>query len=87
MRSRALRTPALSASSRLTEIRPVSSSLNSWGATDTVDASHDDPLTAVRELIGGVDHSIDAIGLKSTTEQASAMLGNGGTATVVGMVQ
>jgi S-(hydroxymethyl)glutathione dehydrogenase / alcohol dehydrogenase len=58
-----------------------------FGATDVVDASSDDPVVAVRELTGGgVDHAFEAIGLKVTAEQAFAMLGKGGTATVIGMV-
>jgi S-(hydroxymethyl)glutathione dehydrogenase/alcohol dehydrogenase len=44
-------------------------------------------VAAVQELTGGgVDHAIEAIGLKVTAEQAFAMLGKGGTATVIGMV-
>jgi S-(hydroxymethyl)glutathione dehydrogenase/alcohol dehydrogenase len=58
-----------------------------FGATDVVDASDNDPVVAVRELTaGGVDHAFEAIGLKVTAEQAFAMLGKGGTATVIGMV-
>src|SRR5438067_6177521 len=58
-----------------------------FGATDLVDASATDPVAAVKELSGGgVHYSFEAIGLKATAEQAFAMLGLGGTATVVGMV-
>jgi S-(hydroxymethyl)glutathione dehydrogenase/alcohol dehydrogenase len=58
-----------------------------FGATDVVDASTADPVQAVQELTaGGVDHAFEAIGLKTTAEQAFAMLGKGGTATVIGMV-
>jgi S-(hydroxymethyl)glutathione dehydrogenase / alcohol dehydrogenase len=58
-----------------------------FGATDVVDASAADPVLAVQELTGGgVDHAFEAIGLKATAEQAFAMLGKGGTATVIGMV-
>jgi S-(hydroxymethyl)glutathione dehydrogenase / alcohol dehydrogenase len=58
-----------------------------FGATDVVDASSDDPVLAVQELTGGgVDHAFEAIGLKLTAEQAFAMLGKGGVATVIGMV-
>jgi S-(hydroxymethyl)glutathione dehydrogenase/alcohol dehydrogenase len=57
------------------------------GATDTINAAETDPVAAVRELTrGGVDYSFEAIGLKSTTEQAFKMLGSGGTATVIGMI-
>ena len=58
-----------------------------FGATDLVDASSTDPVGAVMELTGGgVDHAIEAIGLKATAEQAFGMLRNGGTATVIGMI-
>jgi len=59
-----------------------------FGATDIIDASAGDPVAAVFELTGGegVDHAIEAIGLKATAEQAFAMIGRGGTATVIGMV-
>jgi S-(hydroxymethyl)glutathione dehydrogenase / alcohol dehydrogenase len=63
-----------------------------FGATDRIDASLRDPVEAVRELLpgprgaAGVDFSFEAIGLKSTAEQAFAMLKRGGTATVIGMI-
>jgi len=59
-----------------------------FGATDIIDASAGDPVAAVLELTAGegVDHAIEAIGLKATAEQAFAMIGRGGTATVIGMV-
>jgi S-(hydroxymethyl)glutathione dehydrogenase / alcohol dehydrogenase len=58
------------------------------GATDVVNATKvDDVVNAVKELSGGgVDYSFEAIGLKSTSEQAFNMLGVGGVATVIGMV-
>jgi S-(hydroxymethyl)glutathione dehydrogenase / alcohol dehydrogenase len=57
------------------------------GATHVVNARTDDPVAAVKELSdGGVDYSFEAIGLKQTTEQAWAMLGIGGTATIIGML-
>ncbi|MFT7646359.1 MAG: S-(hydroxymethyl)glutathione dehydrogenase/alcohol dehydrogenase [Candidatus Poriferisodalaceae bacterium] len=57
------------------------------GATDTVNASDGDAVEAVKELTGGGVHkSFEAVGLKQTTEQAFAMLRNGGTATVIGMI-
>ena len=41
----------------------------------------------MRDLTGGgVQHSFEAIGLKSTTEQAFAMLSRGGCANVIGMI-
>ena len=57
------------------------------GATDSVDASSHDPVTAIRDMTGGgVDYSFEAVGLKVTAEQAFQCLNNGGTATVIGMV-
>lgn len=56
------------------------------GATDAIDASQTDPVSALRELISdGVDYAFDAIGKIETTEQAIAMLGLGGAAVVVGL--
>jgi len=58
-----------------------------FGATHTVDASAGDAVAQVQELTGGgVHYSFEAIGLKQTAEQAFAMLRNGGTATVIGMI-
>ena len=58
-----------------------------FGATDVVDATTGDPIELVRELTdGGVEHAFEAIGLKSTAEQAFAMLRKGGTATIIGMI-
>lgn len=59
-----------------------------FGATDVVDASAlDDPAKAVLELTGGgVHHALEAIGLKTTLEQAWRMLRRGGTVTSIGMI-
>jgi S-(hydroxymethyl)glutathione dehydrogenase/alcohol dehydrogenase len=58
-----------------------------FGATDVVDATTGDPVARVRELTqGGVEYAFEAIGLKTTAEQAFAMLRKGGTATVIGMI-
>ena len=58
----------------------------SFGATDTIDASGGGVVAQVLELTRGrgVDHAIEAIGLKPTIEDAFGMLCKGGTATVVG---
>jgi len=57
------------------------------GATDIVDASKGDPVMQVKEMsLGGVDHAIEAIGLRVTAEQAFQMLRPGGTATIIGMI-
>jgi S-(hydroxymethyl)glutathione dehydrogenase/alcohol dehydrogenase len=63
-----------------------------FGATDLINASEANPVEAVRDLLSGprgaagVDYAFEAIGLKSTAEQAFAMLKKGGTATVIGMI-
>ena len=58
-----------------------------FGATDTVDASEVDAVATILEMTGGgVDHAIEAVGLKQTAEQCFSMLGVGGTATVIGMI-
>jgi S-(hydroxymethyl)glutathione dehydrogenase / alcohol dehydrogenase len=58
-----------------------------FGATDVVDSGQVDAVEAVRDLSdGGVDYSFEAIGLAATVEQAFAMLGPAGTATVLGLV-
>ena len=59
-----------------------------FGATDVVDASQDDPVEVVRSLTnGGVDHALEIVGLGRTIEQAFAMTGVRGTATVVGVAR
>jgi S-(hydroxymethyl)glutathione dehydrogenase/alcohol dehydrogenase len=56
------------------------------GATHLVDATEEDPVAAVRRLTdGGADFAFEAIGLKQTFEQATEMLGSGGTAVIVGI--
>ena len=58
-----------------------------FGATDAVNAAAEDPVQAVRELTGGgVHYAFEAIGIKTTTEQAFKMVRAGGTATVIGMI-
>ena len=56
------------------------------GATDTINASSQDPVAAVIELTkGGVPYAFEALGIPKTAEQAFAMLKPGGVATVLGM--
>ncbi|MEZ5279590.1 MAG: Zn-dependent alcohol dehydrogenase [Acidimicrobiales bacterium] len=59
-----------------------------FGATDTVNPSDGDPVEAVMALTGGsgVEHAFEAIGLKTTAEQALAMAGIGGSAYIIGLV-
>jgi len=86
----AIQAARLVGASRIIAVDRLASKLEmarAFGATDVVDASVDDAVAAVIELTGGgVDHAIEAIGLKVTAEQAFAMLGKDGTATVIGMV-
>jgi S-(hydroxymethyl)glutathione dehydrogenase/alcohol dehydrogenase len=57
------------------------------GATDVVDAATTDPVAAVLDLTGGVDHALEMVGLPATIAQAFAMLRTRGTATVVGLAR
>jgi S-(hydroxymethyl)glutathione dehydrogenase/alcohol dehydrogenase len=87
----AIQGAAIAGASRVIAVDRLASKLElarTFGATDVVDASSvDDTVAAVQELTGGgVDHAIEAIGLKVTAEQAFAMVGKGGTATLIGMV-
>lgn len=57
-----------------------------FGATDVIDSSGTDPVSAVRELTGGgVDHAFEVVGGAATIEAAFEMLRPRGTATVVGV--
>ncbi len=86
----AIQAAALAGAGRVIAIDRVASKrelATSFGATDVVDASTDDPVGAVLELTGGgVDHAFEAIGLTATAQQAFNMLAKGGTATVIGMI-
>jgi len=58
-----------------------------FGATHTVDASREDAVTAVRAITGdGVDFAFEAVGVKSTAEQAWRVLRCGGSAVIVGLL-
>jgi S-(hydroxymethyl)glutathione dehydrogenase/alcohol dehydrogenase len=68
------------------DVNPAKLSLATrLGATDVVDAAAVDPVAAVQELTGGVDHVFEVIGRRGTAEQALAMLGVGGTAWMIGI--
>jgi Zn-dependent alcohol dehydrogenase len=57
-----------------------------FGATDIIDASHDDPVKAIKDLTGGgADHTFECIGNTATIRQALDALGPGGTLTIVGV--
>ena len=81
---------ALAGAERIIAIDTVASKLElarELGATDTLNASNADPVKAVREMTGGgVHYSFEALGTKTTAEQAFRMLRPGGTATIIGMV-
>jgi len=56
------------------------------GATDTIDASREDPLQRIRSIApGGVDHALEAVGHPKTIRLAWDVLRPGGTAVVVGI--
>ena len=58
-----------------------------FGATATINATNTDTVEAVLDLTtDGVHCSFEAIGLKTTTEQAWQMLRPGGCATVIGLI-
>ena len=81
---------AIAGAARVIAVDMVASKLElarKFGATDVVDASDGEAVQKVIEMTGGgVHYSFEAIGLKSTAEQAFQMLRSGGTATVIGMI-
>ena len=81
---------AIAGAGRIIAIDTVGSKLNlakAFGATDVLDASDGDVPKRIKELTdGGVHYSFEAIGTKTTAEQAFKMLRPGGTATVIGMI-
>jgi Zn-dependent alcohol dehydrogenase len=57
-----------------------------FGATDVVDASAGNVVSRVRELAGeGVDFAYDAVGASASLQQVVDVLGDGGTATLIGI--
>jgi S-(hydroxymethyl)glutathione dehydrogenase / alcohol dehydrogenase len=57
-----------------------------FGATDFIDAKVGDSVAAVQTLLdGGADYVFEAIGLKSTSEQAIKMTRLGGTVFMIGV--
>jgi S-(hydroxymethyl)glutathione dehydrogenase/alcohol dehydrogenase len=81
---------AIAGAGRIIAVDMVPSKLElarKFGATDVVNAKEKDAVGEVTEMTGGgVHYAFEAIGLKSTTEQAFKMLRRGGTATVIGMI-
>jgi Zn-dependent alcohol dehydrogenase len=59
------------------------------GATHLVNAAHDDPVAAIKELTGGrgVEYAFEAIGLPKTIEQAYAATRKMGTCVVIGVTR
>ena len=58
-----------------------------FGATHTVDASREDAVAAVKAITGdGVDFAFEAVGAKTTAEQAWQVLRRGGSAVIVGLL-
>jgi Zn-dependent alcohol dehydrogenase len=56
------------------------------GATHVLDASHDDPVAAIRDLTGGgADYTFEAVGNLAVIRQALEALGPGGALTIVGV--
>ena len=58
-----------------------------FGATDVVDARQSDPVQAIRDLVGGVDHAFEALGREETIRQAWRSLDVGGEVIVVGLMR
>jgi Zn-dependent alcohol dehydrogenase len=57
-----------------------------FGATDVVDASAGNVVSRVRELAGeGVDFAYDAVGASASVQQVVDVLGDEGTATLIGI--
>jgi S-(hydroxymethyl)glutathione dehydrogenase / alcohol dehydrogenase len=81
---------ALAGAERIIAIDTVPAKLDlarTLGATDTLNVSNADPVKAIRDMTGGgVHYSFEALGTKTTAEQAFQMLRGGGTATIIGMV-
>jgi Zn-dependent alcohol dehydrogenase len=59
-----------------------------FGATQTIDASKDDPVQAIRDLTaGGADYTFECVGNVKVIQQALDALGAGGALTIVGVPQ
>ena len=57
------------------------------GATHTVNASKEDPVTKIKEICGGADYVFDASGRESTISQAWLSTGVQGQLTLVGLLK
>jgi S-(hydroxymethyl)mycothiol dehydrogenase len=84
----ALQGARIAGASRLVAVDLVAAKFDAaraLGATDTVDASAEDPVDAVRALTGGVDVALEATGNAAVVGQAVAMTAHGGTAVAIGV--
>lgn len=81
----------LAAASRIIAIDVADDKLElakSFGATDTINSTTQDPVEAVRELTGGgVDISYEVVGLEPTLRQAFQMTRRGGMTYAVGVAK
>jgi Zn-dependent alcohol dehydrogenase len=57
------------------------------GATNLVHAAEQDPVAAIRDLVGGVDYAFEALGSEQTIRQAWDSLDVRGEAVVVGLMR
>lgn len=55
------------------------------GATHVVNAAETDPVTAVRDMVGGVQVAFEALGRPATFRQAVGMLDDGGRMVAIGI--
>jgi S-(hydroxymethyl)glutathione dehydrogenase/alcohol dehydrogenase len=83
---------ALAGAGRIIAIDMVPEKLElakAFGATDGIDASQGKVVKQIKILTEGrgVDHAIEAIGVKQTIEDAFGVLAKGGLATIVGMAR
>jgi propanol-preferring alcohol dehydrogenase len=67
------------------DINPVKTTLAEQRGAVGVDASANDPVDLIRRATGGVDVALELVGLRTTFEQAVAVLGPGGRVGVVGL--
>jgi len=66
---------------------PKLETAETFGATDVVNVTTDDPVQAIRDLAGGVDFAFEALGREQTIQQAWNSLDVGGEAVVVGLMK
>jgi S-(hydroxymethyl)mycothiol dehydrogenase len=79
----------IAGASRIIAIDTIAAKLDTarrFGATEVVDASDGDVVDGVRALVGeGVDFAFDAVGASASGQQIIDVLGDGGTATLIGI--